>query len=342
MNILITGSSGFAAEHLIPSLKTLGHYIIGCDRLEKPSADVDEYLQFDLLNIEDVSVTEKNIDCVIHLAAARADWGVTDEEYFRDNFEATRKLLDFCIAKKINKFLFVSTIAVYPQENSTPLDEQAQEAPFNAYGKSKLEAENLLIGYLHRNPKFCLNIVRPSVLYGPSNPANTGLYRAIDNNVFRLIDGINKRRFLFIGDETTPKSTAYIKNFVGALNFLLPSKPGYGVYIYCDEPHMTTGRLVRFIRQQLGRKNLGPSLKFYYAVKIAKVSDWIAKLTGINFPVTSARIQTFNRPTAFKRTALNKLSFKQAYSSEEALVETIVWYKSLEKDLGWKSIIFKK
>ena len=89
LNILVTGASGFTAEHLIPRLKASGCYVIGTDRQKTPSAIVDEFISSDLLDFED-NFNELNapkIDYVIHLAAARADWGVSDQEFFTDNFE---------------------------------------------------------------------------------------------------------------------------------------------------------------------------------------------------------------------------------------------------------------
>lgn len=342
MRILVTGASGFAAEHLIPLLRAKGHFVIGCDRLGQPSAEVDEFYQFDLININNLTFTISNFETVVHLAAARADWGVTDSEFYRDNHTCTVELLKYCKSKNIKRFLFTSTIAVYAQESDIAVDEDAIPKPFNAYGKSKLNAEMALVAHAKSETDFCLKIIRPSVLYGPSDPNNTGLYRAIDNNIFRLIDGIFRRRFAFLGSETTPKSTAYVKNFVAALNFSIPISPGINTYIYCDEPPLLTGDLVRLIRRKFKRKGLGPSLPYGLAIKIAVFFDWIGPKIKINFPITKSRIVTFNRATAFKRSALNHEKFVQPFTSEEALDETVEWYMTIQKELGWNAFFFKK
>lgn len=342
MRILVTGAAGFAAEHLIPLLREKGHYVIGCDRLSAPSAVVDEFFQFDLIDINNLNFTIPTFEIVIHLAAARADWGIPDSEFYRDNHTCTVELLNYCKLFKIGSFLFASTIAVYAQDKDIAVDEDETPMPFNAYGKSKLNAEMELLAHAHSDAEFCLRIVRPSVLYGPSNPKNTGLYRAIDNNIFRLIDGIYRRRFAFIGSQKTPKSTAYVKNFAAALDFLIPPSPGAKTYIYCDEPPFVTGDLVRAIRRKFGRKGLGPSLPYGLAKTLAAVFDWIGPKVNINFPITKARIETFNRATAFRRAALNHEDFEQPFSSEEALDESVEWYMTIQKDVGWNAFFFKK
>ena len=331
--VLVTGAAGFAAEHLIPRLKENNYFVIGLDRKAAPSASVDLYKKADLLNINDNDniFEDLEIDLVIHLAAARADWGVSDAEFNRDNYLATKALLKYCENKQINKFIFVSSISVMPQNSYSPISEQSPNAPINAYGRSKEAAENALIEHTKKITKFCLTIIRPAVLYGPSDPNNTGIYRAIDNNIFRLIDAIYKKRFAFIGDINTPKTTAYIENFVDAILFCLAQKPGYEIYIYCDEPALETGSLVKLIRSKFNRSGLGLRLPMTGALVIASLFDYLGQKLNINFPITKARIQTFNRPTNFRRDALNRKGFQQKINNEDAMHKTIDWYLDLNK-----------
>ena len=70
MNLLITGASGFAAEHLIPMLRNGNNYVVGTDRKPNPSAVVDQYVQTDLLDINSRIGDFPDLDMIIHLAAA--------------------------------------------------------------------------------------------------------------------------------------------------------------------------------------------------------------------------------------------------------------------------------
>lgn len=344
LNILVTGASGFTAEHLIPRLKALGCYVIGTDRKKIPSAIVDKFISSNLLNFEDNfnKLNAPKIDYVIHLAAARADWGVSDQEFFTDNFEATKSLLSFCKSRGINQFLFISSISVMPQESYSVISEQSPNQPINAYGKSKEAAENLLISHAKVSPHFCLNIIRPTVLYGPSDPDKTGIYRAMDNNIFRLIDAISRNRFAFIGNGKTPKTTAYIENFVDAILFVPRSKAGFQIFIYCDEPPMSTEDLVRTIRGCIGKRGLGLKLPLVLVTPLASIFDVLGQIFKINFPITRARIETFNRPTNFTRAALNNLRFKQRLSTRDALKMTVDWYIKLSNENNISTFFFRK
>ena len=57
---------------------------------------------------------------------------------------------------------------MYGLNAQTP-DEQTQPAPFNDYGESKLEGEQVLRDWLIYNKQANLTIVRPTVVFGEPN-----------------------------------------------------------------------------------------------------------------------------------------------------------------------------
>ena len=152
---LITGAAGFVAEHLIPELQEAGLFVCGTDRKPQPSMPCDLYKRSDLNEnlIENFECFD-DVDTVIHLAAASADWGVTDEEFFRDNYHATKNLLNWMKQKKIKNMVFISSISVMPQSGRVKVTEQAPYEPINAYGKSKCEAEKILIEHTMQHHDF--------------------------------------------------------------------------------------------------------------------------------------------------------------------------------------------
>ena len=339
--VLVTGASGFVAEHLLDELKSKNYYVVGLDRKSKPSGFCDEFICEDLndLNSEDLNGHQFNL--VIHLAAARADWGVSDEEFFKDNVDASNSLIKV-LGDNVPKIIFISSISVMPQATSDCLDESAPYKPINAYGFSKKEAELLFIKNYALSKKTHLSIIRPSVLFGPSNPDKTGIYRAVDNNIFRLIDGIYSKRFAIVGDGRTIKTTAYIKNFVDSIIFAAKNTRGYELYVYADAPPSRMIDLVRNIRLQLGKSGSGIRLPFYIVRLISSLFDLLANLTKINFPITKARIDTFVRPTNFKPRNFIQKGFKQKYSTDAALRETVHWYINLKKKNRLDFFFFRK
>jgi len=165
---------------------------------------------------------------------------------------------------------------------------------------------------------------------GHQIPKKTGVYRAVDNNIFRLIDGISANRFAIVGDGKTIKTTAYVKNFVDSIIFAIENLKGYELYVYADTPPSPMIGLVKDIRFRLGKSGTGIRLPFFIIRPISAFFDFLSKITKINFPITRARIDTFVRPTNFEPRNFIQKGFKQRYSTKEALNETVEWYIGLK------------
>lgn len=320
MTILVTGSSGYIARHVVPSLKERGYTLVGVDRRNGFSHSLDKFIQGDLLDDTVLERSLQGVDCVLHLAATKDDFGVSDAEYFQDNLEVTRGLIQAGLKHRVVKWLFYSSVsAIGPSD--VPADEQASLAPNTVYGKSKAQAETLFHNLAEEDPDAMVIIVRPSVVYGPGNYPNT--------NIYRLIDAIHKNRFVMVGNGEVIKTTSYIDNLVGATIFLIERmRRGVQTYIYVDEPVMTTGMLVNNIYAVLEKKQPRWHVPLWLVSPIASISDAAGSLTGIDFPITRARARKFCTPTYYDGSSMRDLGFSQPVSNEEAVRSTIEWYLS--------------
>jgi nucleoside-diphosphate-sugar epimerase len=161
--ILLTGSSGYIGRTLAPFLKQKGFAVIGLDRNPCPYTDhqLDAFIQGDLCDDACLKQIPDGINAVYHLAAAKDDWGLSDEEYFDDNVTATRKLLHAGCERGIRQWLFFSSVAVLGSSIAA-LDESAPMAPKGAYGESKSEGEMLFHHLAEKEPSARILIMRPS------------------------------------------------------------------------------------------------------------------------------------------------------------------------------------
>ncbi len=316
--LLVTGASGYIASHLVPPLQEQGYTLVGVDRDSEVPSNLDRFVKGDLIDIRVCERALRDVDAVLHLAAAKGDWGISEEEYYRDNLEATRVLIEAAADADIQRWIFYSTVSTHGPHHE-PVDETSPFAPINPYGASKAEAEKLFLDLGDRNPDTQVLIIRPSVVYGPENPPST--------NIYRLIDAIYNHRFAMVGPGEAIKSTSYIENLVEATLFLMDRmERGVQTYIYVDKPALTTGTLVSRIYRLLGRTPPGWHVPLSVASPIATVSDWAADITGIDFPITAARIEKFNRSTNFDASKIRDAGFEQPVSNEEALWKTVKWH----------------
>jgi nucleoside-diphosphate-sugar epimerase len=316
MQVIVTGSSGYIGSFVVEALRRAGHTTVGVDRREPEWVAPDHFIRRDLMDPGLRGALPGDVGCVVHLAAAKDDWGLSDADYYRDNLHATEALLDAC--SHIPRWVFFSTVSVLgPSEKA--LDESAPPAPTIAYGASKAEAEQLFADFSSQNPDAQVTVVRPSAVFGPRNPPTT--------NVYRLIDAIARGRFVMVGDGAALKSTSYLGNLLAATEYLMNRMtPGLGTYVYVDTPVLSTRDLVDRISDMLDKPRPRRRIPLWIAKPVARASDVTGNLFKIDFPITAARIAKFSTPTNYAPTALTQLGFAAPVAHDEALRATVDWY----------------
>lgn len=324
MKILLTGSSGFIGNYLARALAGAGHHVVGLDRDEPGWHRPRDFVHADILERGALDAALDGVECVYHLAASKDDWGVSREGYFRDNAEATRKLIRVGSERGVSRWFHYSTVGVLPR-GPEPLDESAAQDPDTDYGASKARAEELFAQYAERRPDASVTVLRPSAVFGPRNPPST--------NVHRLVEAIRAGRFVMVGDGRTPKTTSYIENLVAATLFLHERmEAGLRVFHYVDDPVLTTEDIVDAIHRALGRRRPAWRVPPGLARPLARVSDAAAALFGVDLPITAARIEKFCTATNFRADAIRELGYRQEVDNETAIVKTVDWH--LRRDGG--------
>ena len=249
---------------------------------------------------------------VVNLAAVHRD-DVTDKgEYYRTNVLGAENIAKVCHEKDIRKIIFTSSVAVYGfAEPGT--DESGAINPFNEYGRTKFEAEEVLRRW-QRESNGSLLIIRPTVIFGPGNRGN----------VYNLIKQIASGRFVMIGDGTNKKSMAYIANVVAFLDVCMAEPTPYAVYNYVDEPSFTIAQLVTEVRRALGNnKKTEIRLPYIIGLLLGYFADLGAKITGIKLPVSSIRVRKFCSQSEFK-SSHQRLKFEPKYTLQEAISQTVI------------------
>lgn len=139
--LLITGSAGFIAQHLILEAMRGKWYVIGVDK--RPQYfQADHFIQADIkdLNYRDLM----GVDAVVHLAWRTniGDCIRHPEASTHDNINMTLHLLEVCREAKIPKVIFPTTASLY-SFNKTPWTEDMSPEPIEYYSWQKLACEFL-------------------------------------------------------------------------------------------------------------------------------------------------------------------------------------------------------
>jgi UDP-glucose 4-epimerase len=155
MKILVTGGAGYIGSVLVNKLIEQGHKVNVIDDLSNGfSQNIDKRANFtkgSILDKSNLNQALEGVEMVYHLAAKiRVEEGEAKPELYKKiNIEGTLNLIKACVDKKIKKFIFASTAAVYGNPEEFPVNENSKTNPVNVYGATKLEIDN----YLEANAK---------------------------------------------------------------------------------------------------------------------------------------------------------------------------------------------
>lgn len=193
-------------------------------------------------------------------------------------------------------------------------DESGEIAPFNDYGRTKYEAEQVFKNWQAEAPdKRTLVIIRPTVVFGEQNRGN----------VYNLLRQISSGKFVMVGHGNNRKSMAYVENLAAFIEHSMTFKAGVHVYNFIDKPDFSMNDLVVNVNRILGRPTkVGFRLPFAVGYLIGKCCDVLAALTGKCFAISSIRVKKFCADSVYN-TAIGTTGFVPPVALEKALEQTV-------------------
>ncbi len=240
--VLVTGASGFIGPHLAAGLLDAGYRVRIAQRRAAPAtAGVEALVTGDLAGPVDWAPALAGVDHVVHLAGlAHAGPGLPEALYQRINAQATLELAQAARGAGVARFVYLSSIkAQTGATGGPPATEADPPQPDQAYGRSKLAAEQGLAGL-----DLDWIALRPVLVYGPGVKANMAALLKLARLPVPLP----------LGALTAPRSLLAVENLVEAILFALtPACPARRAYLVADPEPIGVAGIVAALRQGLGR-----------------------------------------------------------------------------------------
>ena len=202
MKILVTGSSGFIGQHLVPALETQGHVVVRADRTD--GCDLTVKVNVDSL---------PDVDIVVHLAAHNGTKHFYNRplDVVRDSVLPTQYLLDR-YAGQVKRFVFTGTCESYagavdlfdypvPTDEQVPLVIGDVTNPRWSYGGSKIVNEiQCVAAHAQLGQEYA--IIRYHNVYGPGQVDHfiPEFYDRVLTGDLTLHGWENTRSFMYISD----------------------------------------------------------------------------------------------------------------------------------------------
>lgn len=310
--VLLIGASGFVGTRLIEISKR--EFVL--KNLDKQQSAFFPALTTigDVREPKDVEAVMKEMDAVVLLAAEHRDDVVPVSLYFDVNVQGAENVLKAMDKKGVKNIIFTSSVAIYGLNKVKP-DEQHPADPFNPYGRSKWEAEELLRSWYTKDPENrSLTVIRPTVIFGERNRGN----------VYNLLRQIASRKFVMIGKGANYKSMAYVGNVASFIKFQLQNiHPGYQVFNYVDTPDFNMNELVSQVEKSLNIKIPSIYVPYWLGMLGGLGFDLLSKMTGRKFPVSGIRVKKFCATTQFDSSAAHGCGFEAPFTLSQGLDRTL-------------------
>jgi nucleoside-diphosphate-sugar epimerase len=312
--VLVTGGSGFLGINLIRHLLAKGvKEIRSLDLVEfdYPEKDRIEALKGDIRDDAMVAKAMEGVRQVVHTAAALPLY--SPEDIHTTDVVGTRILLEAALKAGVDRFVMISSTAVYGIPDHHPLLEDDELIGVGPYGRAKIEAEVECLKA--REQGLCVPIIRPKSFIGPER---LGVFAMLydwahTGHGFPMIgNGRNRYQLLDVEDlceaiwrtMTMDKATVNDIFNIGAKEYTTMGEDHHAVLD--DAGH---GKKVR----GFPAAPMIWTLRFLELLKLSPLYKWVYETASKDSFVGIEKAEKV-------------LNFTPRYSNKEALVRNYRWY----------------
>ena len=204
-NILLTGGFGYIGSRFLEEYRDTYSFRVIDNQFFDNKNELSN-INNTIKDIRDIEISDlHDVDYVIHLSELSNDplGEVNENLTYSINHEGTKNLLNLCNLANIEKFIYMSSCAVYGK-NKNLVTESSKVNPLTTYSKSKILNEEYII---NNDFNFETIILRNATVFGYSKNLRIDLvinelvYEALYNSCIILnSDGTPLRPFVHVGD----------------------------------------------------------------------------------------------------------------------------------------------
>lgn len=288
--VLVTGATGAIGPLVVEAFLTAG-YSIRTLSLDPPPAGawpVDvEVLIGDVTDMSAVQAAVQGVESVVHLAALLHVVNPPDhllDLYRKINVGGTKNVVESAVKANVRRILFFSTILVYGDTEGRIVNEATSPRPDTLYGRTKLEAEKMVLAAKDKAGNPIGTVLRLAAVYGSR----------VKGNYRQLLMALERGWFVPIGSGSNRRTVIYDKDIAKAAVLALGHPEAAGrLYNVSDGQYHRLKEMIEAIARALGRTPPRFSLPAAPVRVIVGVFEDALKMIGLKPPVTRATIDKY-------------------------------------------------
>jgi len=244
MNIIVTGVSGFIGAEIYNNLSSY-HNVFGLYRNKYPIFCKGKNKILIQTNFKNLKNLPKKCDYIIHSASATPN--NNNKQIYDTNISMMKTLLKYSIESKCKFFLFLSSMAVYGQNDEIIISEKSKMINPSEYGKSKLDSELLLKDTVSKNKLLKgLSIRLPGVVGKNSK----------DNFISKLFNKILNKETVYVHQKNAKFNNIVNVDEISELSkdWYLKQKKSYNVINIASYYPINLNSVAKIMSKELGVK----------------------------------------------------------------------------------------
>ena len=322
--ILLTGGAGFLGINLARHLLDRDHEVASLDIADfaYPERDRVSDITGDIRDRAVVDRAMEGIDFVVHAAAALPLYPA--DEIYSTDVQGTRNVIESASQHGVQRFIHISSTAVYGIPDHHPLHEDNPRIGVGAYGDAKVQAEDICFGF--RDQGMIVPVIRPKSFVGPERLGVFALFYdwAKDGHGFPMLgDGSNRYQLLDVADLcdaiylciTLDSETVNDTFNIGAKDYATMREDYQAVLDYAGFGKQITG---------LPSEPAIWLLRLLESLQISPLYKWVYETAAKDSFISIERAE-------------KKLGFQPRYSNIDALIRNYQWYLDNLEDIQLRS-----
>lgn len=319
---LITGGTGFIGSHLVDYLlkdgvkpQNIRLLVRTGDKLCNLRKKGVKLIPGDITNKADVEKAVRGTDIVYHLAVKTGGDATPKSEIDKVNIDGTRNLAAAAVMYGVKKVIHFSSVAVYGSPGIVALrnvSEKHPKLPSDAYGRSKLEAEKVLVATLSKGSAKYI-IIRPTHTYGSGSKGGLN----------QIIKAVKKGYFFFVGSGENKVDFIYVKDVVRLAREIEKSKITNEDFVVASGKPITLKNLVNTILELLDIKRPLLFLPKEPIILVGYIIKQFSRIIGKTPVITPEGVRTLGSDYYFNTAKLNGAGFYSNYAFKKGIAETI-------------------